>query len=59
MNLSVSALKTDRHWRSATGLDQKRFDKLLLLVEQSYEQIYGKTIQQRQIDSPEQPALST
>ena len=59
MNLSVSALKTDRHWRSATGLDQKRFDKLLLLVEQSYEQIYGKTSQQRQIDSPEQPALST
>lgn len=59
MTLSIAALKTDRHWRSATGLDQKRFDKLLTLVEQSYEQIYGKSIQQRQTDCPQEPALST
>ena len=59
MNLSVTALKTDRQWRSATGLDQKRFAKLLTWVEQAYEQTYGKTIQQRQADCPDQPALST
>lgn len=59
MNLSITALKTDRQWRSATGLDHKRFTKLLTWVEQSYEQIYGKTIQQRQADCPDKPALNT
>lgn len=59
MNFSVAALKTDRQWRSATGLDQKRFTKLLTWVEQAYEQIYGQTIQQRQADCPDEPALST
>ena len=59
MNLSIIALKTDRQWRSATGLDQKRFAKLLTWIEQSYEQIYGKTIQQRQAECPEESALNT
>ena len=59
MNLSVTTLKTDRQWRSAIGLDQKRFAKLLTWVEQAYEQIYGKTIQQRQADCPDEPALGT
>ena len=59
MNLSVTALKTDRQWRSATGLDQKRFAKLLTWVERAYEQIYGQTIQQRQAECPDQPTLST
>lgn len=59
MNLSITSLKTDRQWRSATGLDQKRFAKLLILFEQSYEQIYGRSIAQRQAECPEQPALST
>ncbi len=59
MKLSITALKTDRQWRSATGLDQKRFAKLLIWVERSYEQIYGKTIQQRQAECPDEPALTT
>ena len=59
MNLSITALKTDRQWRSATGLDQNRFAKLLIWFEQAYEQIYGKTIQQRQVECPEEPALNT
>ncbi|MBC3785322.1 hypothetical protein FHK02_1778, partial [Spirosoma sp. LMG 31448] len=40
MNLSIKALKTDRQWRSATGLDHQRFAKLLGWFEQSYRQIY-------------------
>ena len=59
MNLSIISLKTDRQWRSATGLDQKRFSKLLTWFEQSYEQMYGRNIDQRQAECPEQPALST
>ena len=59
MKLSTADLRTDRQWRSATGLDQKRFGKLLALLPAAYQQIYGKTIQQRQVECPEEPALST
>lgn len=59
MNLSITSLKTDRQWRSATGLDHERFAKLLVWFEVSYEQIYGMSIEQRQSECPEQPALST
>lgn len=59
MKLSIVDLRTDRHWRSATGLDQKRFEKLLSLLPDAYEQIYGQSIEQRQAECPEQPTLST
>lgn len=59
MRLLTADLRTDRHWRSATGLDQKRFDILLALLPAAYEQLYGQTIQQRQHECPREPALST
>lgn len=59
MKLSIADLRTDRHWRSATGLDQKRFEKLLGLLPDAYQQIYGQSIEQRQAECPEQPTLST
>ena len=59
MKLSIADLRTDRQWRSATGLDQKRFGKLLTLLPAAYEQIYGQTINQRQAECPQEPALST
>lgn len=59
MKLSVIDLHTDRQWRSATGLDQKRFDKLLALLPAAYQQIYGQSIQQRQKDCPNEPTLNT
>ena len=59
MKLSIIDLRTDRHWRSATGLDQKRFRKLLALLPAAYEQLYGQSIQQRQQECPDQPNLNT
>lgn len=59
MKLSLADLRTDRHWRSATGLDQQRFHKLLALLPMAYEQVYGQSIQQRQQECPDEPALST
>lgn len=59
MKLSIADLHTDRHWRSATGLDQQRFHKLLALLPAAYEQVYGQSIQQRQQECPEEPTLST
>ncbi len=48
MKLSIDDLRNERQWRSATGLDQKRFVKLVLLVEDGYQTLFGKTIQERQ-----------
>jgi len=59
MNFSTANLRTDRHWRSATGLDQKRFQKLLSLLPTAYEQIYGQSMQQRHKDCPNEPTLSS
>ncbi|QDK83084.1 hypothetical protein EXU85_32580 [Spirosoma sp. KCTC 42546] len=59
MKLLITYLKTERHWRSATGLDQKRFDKLLLLFERAYLDLFSQSIEQRQDDCPEQPCLNT
>lgn len=59
MKLLITDLKTERQWRWATGLDQKRFDKLLLLFEKAYLDLFGQSIEQRQDDCPEPPSLST
>lgn len=59
MKLSITALKTDRHWQSAIGLNQKRFAELLIWVEKAYQQIHGKSIEERQAECPEEPALNT
>jgi hypothetical protein len=59
MKFSTADLHTDRHWKAATGLDQKRFTKLLALLPQAYHQIYGQTIEQRHHKCPDEPTLST
>ncbi|GAB4036182.1 hypothetical protein [Spirosoma gilvum] len=52
MKLPTADLRTDRHWHSATDLDQQRFHKLLTLLPTAYEQVYGQSIQQRQEECP-------
>ncbi len=48
MKLSISDLRTDRRWRATTGLDQSRFEQLLVLFSQSYYERYGQTVSERQ-----------
>ena len=59
MKFSTFDLETNRQWRAATGVDQSRFAKLLLLIPTAYEQMFGLSIQQRQAECPEKPALNT
>ncbi|GAB4023834.1 hypothetical protein GCM10028808_75090 [Spirosoma migulaei] len=59
MKLLITDLKTERQWRSATGLDQKRFTKLLRLFEKAYLDLFSQSIEQRQDECPEQPYLNT
>lgn len=44
--------KNDREWRATTGLDQVRFEKLLLLFEGGYKSEFGRGISERMEDNP-------
>jgi hypothetical protein len=47
MKILSSDLKTERHWRSATGMDKDRFYKLLVGFEKSYLLEYGQRLSER------------
>ena len=47
MKLQITDLKTDRQWRAATGLDERRFQRLGELFQTAYESIYGQTVAAR------------
>lgn len=48
MKLKISELTTERKWRSATGMNKERFDKLLELFSLSYQERHGKSIEDKQ-----------
>lgn len=52
MKISVSDLTSDRKWRSTLGLDEKRFYKLLTVFENSYLELFGKSMEERQASNP-------
>lgn len=58
MKLHISDLKTERQWRSSTGLTKDKFEILLPFFQKSYETIYGKTIEERTSESPNNPAIT-
>lgn len=59
MTLDITNLTTERQWRSATGFSKDKFDTLLIYFQESYENIYGKTIEQRTSESPNSPTITT
>ena len=58
MLLSLIALKTERQWRSTTGLSETKFRQLSIYFANSYEQLYGKTITERSLESPNSANIS-
>lgn len=59
MNISIKDLTTERKWRSATGYDQSRFSKLLLLFEEAYFLKFGKTVPERKADGPKESVIKS
>lgn len=51
--------KKEREWRATTGMDEGRFLVLLPLFEQAYRDEFGRPIQQRVADSPEELTFIT
>ena len=51
--------KSDREWRATTGLDERRFLILLEIFEQGYISVFGRRIEYRVADSPEEMTFIT
>jgi hypothetical protein len=50
MSLSLAQLKTDRDWRSSTGVSQAKFTELLALFVKAYQAVYEVAICEHQVD---------
>ena len=57
MRFNTSDLKTERQWRSATGYDQSRFEKLLVIYKESYLTLFGAPVATRQAEIEVTPSL--
>jgi hypothetical protein len=47
MKIQTSELKSERQWRTATGLNEERFYKRLVGFEKSYLAEYGQPLKER------------
>lgn len=59
MKLQISDLNTDREWSAATGCTKTQFEKLLVLFAQSYVELYGRPVAERQAEIEVTPSLSS
>ena len=59
MKLAIKELRTERRWRAATGLDERRFGRLLEYFEEAYQSLYGQTVAERQALIEVSPSLTS
>lgn len=57
MRLQISDLTTARQWAAVTGFTPAQFEKLLVLFSQSYFELFGKTVAERQAEIEITPSL--
>lgn len=59
MRLQISDLTTPRQWAAVTGFTQAQFEKLLVLFTQSYFELFGHTVAERQAELEVTPSLTS
>jgi hypothetical protein len=59
MNIDFRKLNTNRQWKATTGVSQKQFEILSPLFAQSFIDLFGKSMQDRQNDSTTEACLKT
>ena len=59
MKLQISDLSTERQWCAATGFTRAQFAQLLVLFTQSYFELHGQSVAQRQAEIEVTPSLSS
>ena len=52
MAISYKTIRTERQWRSSTGLTQNQFKQLSELFGLAYKELFGEGISERQSNSP-------
>lgn len=52
MKLDIKDLKSERQWRSATGYNQERFEKLLVLFDDKYQEMHQGSMEEIKAKSP-------
>lgn len=57
MRLQISDLTTARQWAAVTGFTRAQFEQLLVLFSQSYFDLFGKTVAERQTGIEVTPSL--
>lgn len=51
MPIKYTNIRTHRQWRASTGLSKEQFEKLVLLFEEAYIDLFGEGIETRQNNS--------
>jgi hypothetical protein len=59
VNIHYQKLNTNRQWKAATGVSQKQFEILVPLFSDSFIQLFGKSMQDRQNDGTTEACLRT
>lgn len=57
MRLQISDLTTARQWAAVTGFTRAQFERLLVLFTQSYFELFGQTVAERQAEIEVTPSL--
>lgn len=59
MKTRHTELRSDRQWKSATGLTEARFNFLSNLFKSEYQNLFGKTKQEQALESPNDVIVET
>ncbi|HMU03217.1 MAG TPA: hypothetical protein PJ990_06320 [Saprospiraceae bacterium] len=59
MKTSYKEIKTDRQWKSATGVSKKQFEILSDLFKAEYHLLFGKTKEENNLESPQQVQIES
>ena len=59
MPVSYQDIRTNRQWRSATGLTKEQFFNLVPLFGSTYEELFGETLEEKQANTTSELAFKT
>ena len=59
MSISYKDIRNDRQWKASTGLSQAKFEILVKLFGQTYEDLFGESLDERRDNSTSESTFKT
>ncbi len=59
MAITYKDVRNERQWKASTGLSEEQFFSLLKMFEESYEQLFGVSMSERQSNSTQESTFKT